>query len=124
MRLFFLIACLLLSACDSNVLWEDNPYEVHWIDTDDNITLSIRLDNNSGTIGRVNAKVIAVGSDEKFVVAKQKDANSGSIYYYYLEKSKDNAYLNLSEITKGPFLEKEYLELKTKLNLPDFTDHF
>jgi len=55
MRLFFIIACLLLSACDSNVLWEDNPYEVHWIDTDDNITLAIPVDNNSRTICWVKA---------------------------------------------------------------------
>lgn len=52
-----LLICLLLSACDSGVLWEDKPYEVHWVDTSSNVTLVRKINNGPDSIGRVRAEV-------------------------------------------------------------------
>jgi len=120
-----ILVSLALVACDFSVQWADHPYEVHWIDITENRTLSRRIDGDgSATIGRVEAEVIAVGSDDKFVVAKRLEPETDNILYYYLEKSQDGKYLNLDEITQGPFSEKYYMQLKEELGLPGFTEEF
>jgi hypothetical protein len=105
------------------VEWRDKPYEVIWIDTGDNRTLNHEISENE-SIGRVEAEVIAVGSNEKYVVAKQRPIDGGSISYYYIEREKDDKFLNGNEITQGPFSEARFLQLKSELGLPEFTKEF
>lgn len=123
-RAILLLAIILLGACDSGVLWEDHPYEVHWVDTNNNVTLARRIEGGPDTIGRVVAEVLSVGSNDEFVVAKQRDIGSTNISYFYVEKSKDSMYLNLDEITVGPLSEAAFLKLKNELDLPDFGKEF
>lgn len=66
-----IILTIFLSSCDSGVLWRDDPYEVIWIDTSDNRSLNHQISENV-SIGRVEAEVIAIGSNKSFVVVKQK----------------------------------------------------
>lgn len=68
--LFGTLLLTLLSACDSGVKWKDAPYEVVWIDTNENRTLNYNL-GEGDSVGRVEAEVVAVGSDNKYVVAEQ-----------------------------------------------------
>ncbi|HWV16072.1 MAG TPA: hypothetical protein VN030_11645 [Cellvibrio sp.] len=112
-----------LAACDSRVLWEDDLYEVHWIDIKSNITLNRKVVDGV-TIGRVDAKIISVGSNNFYVVAKKVDPKTGEISYFYVDKEKDNNYLNQEEITQGPFSESKYMELKSELNLPELSKVF
>lgn len=113
----------LLCSCDSGVEWKDSPYEVIWIDTNDNRTLNHEISENT-SIGRVDAEVIAVGSNERYVVAKQKPIGGGSISCFYIDRAKDDKYLNWHEITQGPFSESRFLQLKTDLGLPEFSKTF
>ncbi len=83
-----LLLTLHLSACDSGLKWSEGEYEVHWIDTLHNRTLVRKIDSTS-SIGRVRAEVIAVGSNDKFVVAKQKDPHSNSVSYFVINREKD-----------------------------------
>jgi hypothetical protein len=118
-----LLLLLVLSACDSGVKWEDKPYQVIWIDTDNNRTLVYAFDNG-GSIGRVQAEIIAVGSNEKYIIAKQQDLNDKTISFFYLERSKDSMYRNSNQVTQGPFTEQEFEKLKSELNLPEFLKEF
>ena len=118
-----LLGSFSLLGCDSGVLWEDPPYEVHWIDTYSNRTLAYNLGEGS-SIGRVEAEVIAVGSNKFYVVAKQRNSSQKTINYFYIDKKKDNNYLNWNETTQGPFNEKEFSELSRKLKLPSFSKVF
>ena len=122
-RALFIIFTTLLCSCDSGVEWKDSPYEVIWIDTGDNRTLNHEISENA-SIGRVEAEVIAVGSNEKYVVAKQKPIGGGSISYFYIDRAKDDKYLNWDEITQGPFSEARFLLLKAELGLPEFSKEF
>jgi len=122
-RTLLVIITLFLISCDSGVEWRDRPYEVIWIDTADNRTLNHEISENA-SIGRVEAEVIAVGSNEKYVVAKQKPIGGGSISYFYIDRAKDDKYLNWDEVTQGPFTEVRFLELKAELDLPDFSEEF
>ena len=110
-------------SCDSGVKWRDRPYEVIWVDTGNNRTLNYEISENA-SIGRVETVVIAVGSNDKYVVAKQKPIGGGSISYFYIERAKDDKYLNPNEITQGPFSETRFLRLKTELGLPEFSREF
>jgi hypothetical protein len=118
-----LFISILCTGCDYGVLWQDQPYVVHWIDTSANKTLAYSLGDGS-SIGRVEAEVIAVGSNEFYVIAKRKDIKSKEIQYFYVEKKKDNKYHNLNKITKGPYKHKEFIELSKTLKFPKFTKEF
>lgn len=122
-RVIVLAIAFVLSACDHGEKWRDGPYEVSWIDTESNRTLSYDLGNDT-SIGRVEAEVIAVGSNKNYIVAKQKVIGSNSIAYYFIERKKDNKYFNGNEIAKGPFTESHFLEIKSELDLPEFTKEF
>ncbi len=122
-RALLIIFSALLFSCDSGVEWRDKPYEVIWIDTGDNRTLNHEISENA-SIGRVEAEVIAVGSNDKYVVAKQRPIGGDSISYFYIDRKKDDKYLNGDEITQGPFSEARFFELKNELGLPEFSKEF
>ncbi len=115
-----MLVSVLCASCDSGVLWKDKPYEVSWIDVGSNRALVYSLGNGS-SIGRVEAEVIAVGSNTFYVVAKQRKKSTNAISYFYIERKIDNKYNNWDEITKGPYSKKEYDEKRYKLSLPEFT---
>ena len=99
----------------------DGNYSVIWIDTPE---LSLHLDvGEGGSIERVAADVVAVGSDKFYVVAKQRNLNTKDFSYFYIEK-KDGIYKNANEITQGPYSEKEFITLSNKIGLPKFTKQF
>ena len=109
-----------LSACGP--MWEDGEYEVYYIDG--NINLGIKIDDSGTYHGRVDHKVVAVGADEKYVVAKQLEPGGTVPSYFYIVREKDNMYLNSNEITQGPFSEVRFNELSQKLGLPSFSKEF
>lgn len=129
-RLTILALASLITACGA--LWTDVPYEV--IGTDGVIRLVYSINDHGGSIGRVSGQVVAVGSNEKYVVAKRKQGNSWAefdkepitdeLMFYYIEKSKDNMYFNGEEITRGPFTSDEFIKLKSDLGLPEFSKEF
>lgn len=108
----------MLSACDSGEVWRDDPYVVSWIDTGKNTALRFDL-GNGDTIGRVGKTVIAVGSDDHHVVAKQRV--SGNTNYYIVKRSDDKATAKLREVILGPLSEEEFKVLKSSLQLPQFS---
>ncbi len=122
-RFAILFLALLVSACDHGVKWEDDPYQVIWIDSKNNRTLIYDLGDGSA-IERVGAEIIAVGSNDKYIVAKQQETVKKKVSYFYIERSKDNKYKNWDEITQGPFSSEKFIQLKKELGLPDFIKAF
>lgn len=116
--LIFMIT--LLVGCDNGVLWEDNPYQVAWVDTTTNRTLNYDL-GDGGFITRIEAKIIAVGSDDHYIVAKQQSPDVGVISYYYIERQSDQKFANGAS---GPYTKAQFWKIKKELNLPDFTKRF
>ena len=122
-RIFTIIfLCGILSGCGDGFVWEDGQYVV-WIDDYSGYGLYITEDRE-GLLGRVRANVIAVGSNNLYVVARQKDPKTKIISYFYIEKAKDTKYLNQDEITQGPFNKNEFIKLKKELGLPAFSKQF
>ena len=123
LRTVILIAATTLCGCDSGVEWRDREYEVGWLDTLDNRSLYRSLGGGSG-IGRVSAEVIAVGSDDRYVVAKRRSLDDGSISYFIVDRRKDRPLFNADEITEGPFSVAQFKALKRERDLPDFSAAF
>lgn len=103
-------------------MWEDEVYAVYYIDG--SINLGIKVDDEGTFISRVEHKVIAVGSNENYVVAQQLMDDSDSISYFFIDKKQDNIYLNALQISKGPYTELDFNKLSEKLNLPKFSKTF
>jgi hypothetical protein len=119
-----LLFCLffVLVACDSGTQWRDEKYAVIWIDTP---ALSLNLDIGEGaSIERVAADVVAVGSNQFYVVAKQRSSKTKAFSYFYIEKNKDDSSKNADEITKGPYSEQEFIALSKQFGLPKLTKQF
>lgn len=115
---------LALTGClfDSGVLWEDDEYHVAWVDTGDNRSLYHTLEDGSG-VGKVEPTIIAVGSNDLYVVA-QRQTSMNQVEYYYIKKSKQRPYPSGGDSTQGPFNSSGFATLKTELNLPDFEKYF
>ena len=78
-----IIISLGLSGClfDGGVAWEDEEYHVGWIDAEDN-TLYCTISN--GGLMKVKPRIISVGSNDLFVVAKRR-SEGGPVQYYYIQ---------------------------------------
>lgn len=131
---FTLLLYLSISACS---VWEDVPYEV--ISTDGYVRLVKNLNydgpigkvKSGGSIGRVSGNIIAVGSNDKYVVAKRKQDKSfakidkepltDELMYYYIDRNKDDTHGHHDEVVKGPFTLAEFSKLKNSLDLPELT---
>jgi hypothetical protein len=103
-------------------MWEDEKYAVYYIDGD--VKLGIKVDDDGSFIGRVENNVIAVGSNEKYVVVKQLTSEPDVISYFVLDKENDNIYLKPYEVIEGPYTEPQFKKLNQKLDLPKFSEAF
>lgn len=118
-----LLLCLFLVGCifDSGELWRDDPYFVLWLDSGDNVALYFDL-GKDGAIGRVQPRVVAVGSNDNYVVVKQ--AGNHGVNYFYLDRTKDHKFADPKESVFGPFSESEFDKKRMELNLPTFSKRF
>ncbi len=108
---------LLTASCDSRTLWEDEKYAVYWMDSPDNITLGIKIDDSS-FIGRYGSPPMKVGSNEKYLVLEREGV------FYYMDKALDDWRNDNGEGRYGPYTREQFLEYKLKLDLPEFEVEF
>lgn len=118
-----LLICLFGVGCvfDSGELWRDDPYVVLWLDTDDNVALYFDL-GKDGAVGRVQPKVVAVGSDDNYVVVKQ--VGTRGVNYFYLDRTKDHKLADPKDSVFGPFSESDFDKKRKDLTLPTFSKQF
>jgi hypothetical protein len=118
--LLLIVIALFLVGCGSS--WNDGPYEVYYDAMSDRV-----LGRNMGEgmfIGRVEGDVIAIGNNEKYISVKQRGKGYETESYFFINKDKDGMYLNMDEITQGPFNKKHYDKLVTELGLPKLSKEF
>jgi len=118
--LLLIVTVFLLVGCDSS--WNDGPYEVYYDAMNDRV-----LGRNMGDgmfIGRVEGNVIAIGNNAKYISVKNRGKGYEIESYYFINKDKDGMYLNMDEITQGPFNKKHYYKLVAELGLPKLSKEF
>jgi len=123
-KFLLIVACACLVSCDSYSERIVGPYIAIAIDEPSNMSISYDLGGGS-SIGKIDAEVVAVGFNDKFIIAKQRPLSDPSkVNYFYLEMAKDSKYANPSKSLTGPLSEKDFMESKSRLGLPDFTRTF
>ena len=117
--LLLLLVVILIVWSDSN-LWEDEMYAVYVIDGQ--AYFGIKIDDEGTFHGRIEPEIVAVGSNDNFVVVARKIRES--TIYFYIEKSADNIYLNSDEIIETGYSLERFNELKKNHGLPEFSAYF
>jgi len=116
--------CLLLAGCglfDSGVVWRGGPYILGWIDLPDEVTLSYDL-GKGASVGRIEARVFAVGWDGRYLVAKQHPSGDRTITNFFIIDSKeDGTYASPKKVVIGPLSEAEFEKKAAELSLPEFS---
>lgn len=114
-----------LSGCglgDSGTEWREGHYELSWVDDPRYMRLMYEL-RDGVSVARVNECVFAVGSDGKYLVAKQHPQGDASVTNYFIvDVRKDGPEADPQEVVLGPFDELRYRKLSEELQLPAFTE--
>lgn len=117
--LFALCLFVPFSSCalfDSGIEWQDGRFALLWIDLPDDVALEYQLDRDRWE-PLIDKRVFAIGSDQRYIVAKQHpNGDKSRTNFYVIDKSKDEFHC-----VQGPMAEAEYLRRNTRLHLPRFT---
>lgn len=104
------------SLFDSGVEWREGPYALIWIDLPNEVSLSYN-EGGGGWAPLVEKQVYAVGSNSKYIVAKQHpNGDKAKTNFYVLDRSKDEQHC-----VQGPMIEAEFAKASKDLGLPPFT---
>jgi len=113
---------LLLPACalfDSGTPWHKGRFALQWIDSPDEVKLCYDT-GNGGWLVIIPARVFAVGSDERYVVAQQHPAGDRAITNYFILDVRAYVPRDRSGVV-GPLTAKEFEAKASDLKLPAFT---
>ena len=119
----FIILIIYLSSCDSGELWRDKNYVVAWID--DGKPFLSKGEPGEAFIEKVSKEIIAIGSNEKHIVAKQRNTITNVLNYYVIDIEKDKS-ISASQYhaVNGPLTLQQFIKLKSEVGLPDFEKEF
>lgn len=124
-RLIIILLFLFLNSCSSDSLWESGRYHIYYIDGIDKRYLGYALDGGGSYIRIVGKLVVAVGSNDKYIIIKQLYSRSPEIIRYYIVyREKDNTVASPHELVSKALTLKEFKNKKSLLGLPDFTKEF
>jgi len=99
---------------------ESGPYALTWIDLPNEVTLSYDLGKGAWSV-RVEPRVFAVGSNERYVVAKQHPGGDKNITnYFIIDVRMDSPKADSKNAVIGPLTEREFGEKSAELDLPPF----
>lgn len=110
------VSTLSCSLFDSGTEWKDGPYALLWIDIPADVTLSYS-NNQRAWSPLVEKQVFAVGSDSRYIVAKQHpDGDRSKTNFYVVDRSRGEFHS-----VRGPMSEVEFTKITVQLGLPPFT---
>lgn len=121
------LACVMvccLSGCglfDSGVEWRDGPYELLWIDISEQISLTYDLGRDGGSIGLVDWTVFAVGSNDRYIVAKQHPQGNKAVTNYFIVDKREALPTDPVRAVLGPLTATEFSVQARSIQLPKFT---
>ena len=110
MRVFLVLASLFLIGCSP--VWEEQPYEVYYIDGTK--TLGHSLDKG-GYIGRIDEPV-NIETNETYISVYACPHETCA--FYYIDKIKDHKFAEHDEFVYGPYTRSQFSSLVKKLGLP------
>ena len=102
-------------------LWTDGMFKVVWIDTRQDAYLV--EGEGSDLVIHVSPRVVAVGSNEQYVVARQVSPEGRVADYWIIDRFlEQRGSLPLSQLVEGPYTKEQYAELEAARDLPPMTE--
>jgi hypothetical protein len=120
-----LASVLLTSGCfawfDFGVELQDGKYALTWVDSYNSMALSYSTGSGSwGTV--VEPQVFAVGSDKRYIVARQHPQGNRSVTMYFIvDKAQQPNWRDLANTVVGPLSEPAFAAKQLELKLPAFS---
>ena len=119
------VACsMFLSSCalfDSGIPWRSGPYKLLWIDLPDEVQLVYDI-GRGGSVPLVAPRVFAVGSDDRYVVAKQHPHGDKAVTNYFIvDRRSVKSERDIEGSAVGPLDEAAFRQQASTLKLPAFT---
>lgn len=103
---------------DSGSNWKSGKYEVLWIDVQADSHLAYRIDSST-SIEIVERCVFAAGTNDQYIVAKQRPSGSMAVpMYYVVSKGDYDPSQEPGIAVTGPLSEAEFERLGKRLVLP------
>ena len=110
MRIFLVLASLFLIGCSP--AWEEQPYEVYYIDGTKTLGHSL---GEGAYIGRIDEPV-NIETNEKYISVYACPHETCA--FYYIDKIKDHKFAEHDEFVYGPYTKDQFSALVKKLGLP------
>ena len=111
-----LVACQLF---DSGIPWRHGRFALLWIDLPDEVRLSYE-EGNGGWSEIIPARVFAVGSDDRYIVAQQHPGGDKAITNYFILDTKQHDSRQRAGLI-GPLTAAQFERKASELKLPPFT---
>ncbi|WP_394202601.1 hypothetical protein [Marinagarivorans algicola] len=110
MRIFLVLASLFLIGCSP--VWEEQPYEVYYIDGTKTLGHSL---GDGAYIGRIDEPV-SIETNEKYISVYACPHKTCA--FYYIDKINDHKFAEHDEFVYGPYTKIQFSSLVKKLGLP------
>ena len=116
------LCALLPAACglfDSGIPWRKGRFALLWIDLPDEVSLS--YDEGDGAWSEIiPARVFAVGSDDRYIVAQQHPGGDKAITNYFILDTRQHDSSHRAGLI-GPLTAAQFEGRARELTLPPFT---
>ncbi len=113
MKVFLTLALLLLASCSQ--IWEEQPYEVYYIDSTKALGYSLGED---AYIRRIDEPV-NIDTNKKYISVYACPYETFA--FYYIDKTKDHKFAEHDEFVYGPYTKEQFSALIKKLGLPSIS---
>lgn len=75
---------------------------------------------DGNAVGRIRARIVAVGWSEEYIIAKQCPSENSSITnFYLLNMAIDDGYTDPSKCVIGPLTAEQFQAMRSALHIPD-----
>lgn len=116
------LCAVLLAACvlfDSGIPWRNGRFALLWIDVPDEVSLSYD-EGNGGWSEIIPARVFAIGSDDRYIVAQQHPGGDKAITNYFILDTRQHDSRHRAGLV-GPLTAAQFERKASELKLPPFT---
>ena len=119
-----IVISVALSGCDGEFAYDrriDGPYFLNAPSALWQMSVTFKGQGDL-RIGRIPETISAIGWNEHYITARQHPPNQPTrVFYYYLDRKRDNLYGSAKDSVVGPITEQAFLTRQKELYLPPVT---
>jgi hypothetical protein len=119
-RIFIIIIQIIAAGCVFDSEFKEKVKEPYYLGVDystNQVCLHWRENLWSGGIEKIPGRILEIGWNNRFIIAKQQPLNDSSIKYFIIDMHKDS--INCDTCVLGPLNKEQFFETKKKLGIPE-----